>query len=127
MSGFVAPTPTNLFNIAPEVKYISRDLTQFEIDTLTEHERRLKYYTAEANKENKVKEEKNLFINLSIVQIFHNLSQVIISILNELMLINKDTPKSEIFLIFVKNDRLIYLGLLVVLIGLGMYIIDITD
>ena len=125
MTSFITPTQT--FDIRPAPQYVSKQLTQYEIDTLSTEQRRLKYFSDKTNDENNEKTQKETFINLSIVEIFRRLSQVIIAIINDLIIVNKNTPKSEIILIFTKQDRLIYIGLLILIICLSMYIVDITN
>jgi hypothetical protein len=125
------PTATTEFtDERPEVQssrvLSKQQLTQYEIDSMKEEHRRLSYYSDKTNEELITAQDQELFINLSIVSLFQNLSKTIISIINELLEINQDTRLNDIILIFVKGDRLIYLGILLVMIAIAIFIIEIT-
>ena len=83
------------------------------------NQRKLHYFTETTNEEQAQKQEQELFINLSLVSVFRKLSSTIISILNELLMINRQTSFGEIIYIFVKQDRLVYLGILMIMIALA--------
>ena len=104
-----------------------RQLTQFEMDSMRDELRQLHYYSDKTNEELKQTEEQELFINLSLVSLFKNLSVTIISIINELLEITEETQLDDIILIFVKYDRLIYIGFIFIIIALSIYIIDVTS
>jgi hypothetical protein len=105
----------------------SDQLTQFELNTLKQQYRKLKYYSDTADSELAQKEEEKVFINLSLVELFRNLSVVIISIINELLAINDKTTFADLVYIFVREDRLVYLGLLIMMIAFAIYIVRITE
>ena len=124
-------TPSNDFvQIRPEVqssRVVSQpELNDYEIKALEEQQRKLTYFTDTTNRERQIKQEKEVFVNLSLVDLFSKLSSTIIAIINELLGITKDTKFNDILYIFVKEDRLIYIGLLLMLIALCVYLIDIT-
>lgn len=124
-------TPSNDFvKVQPEVqssRVLSQpELNEFEIKSMEEQQRRLKYFTDTTNEEQQQQQEKEVFINLSLVTIFSKLSTTIITIINELLEINNETRFSDIIYIFVKDDRLIYLGILFVIISIAIFLIDIT-
>ena len=125
-------TPSNQFvDVRPEIQN-SRILsqpqaTEFEVRSMEEQQRRLKYFTDTTNEELINQQENELFINLSLVTIFRRLSTTIISIINELLDMDRDTQLSDFVFIFVKEDRLVYIGLLFVMISLSVYLIDITS
>ena len=76
-------------------------------------------------KNRKIKINEN-FLNLSINQIWKNLSNTILSVFNDL--IDKKPKNIESFInIFTKNNRLIYVGLFLILITFVLYFIDITS
>lgn len=124
-------TPSNDFvDVMPEVqssRIISQDeRTEAEMKSMEEQQRRLNYFTTTTNEELQQQQEKEVFINLSLVQLMSKMSATIIAIINELLAITKDTEFSEIIYIFIKEDRLVYLGILLFMIALAVYIIDIT-
>jgi hypothetical protein len=124
-------TPTSEFTEErPEVQssrvLAPTQLSQFEVDSMKQDQRRLTYFSDEANIQNEQKQEDELFINLSLVTLCRNLSATIIAMINDLLAINQNTRLNDIILIFVKGDRLVYLGILMVMIALSIYIVDIT-
>ena len=125
-------TPSNDFvQVQPEVqssRVMSQpELNKFEVKAMEDQQRRLKYFSDTTNEELQEKQEKELFINLSLVALFSKLSSTIISIINELLVIDQDTRFSDLVYIFVKEDRLIYIGMLFILISLAFFLIDITQ
>lgn len=125
-------TPSNDFvEIRPEVqssRFVSQpELNDYEIKALEDQQRKLTYFTDTTNSERQIKQEKEIFVNLSLVDLFSKLSTTIIAIINELLGITKDTQFNDILYIFVKEDRLIYIGLLLMIIALCIYLIDITS
>ena len=95
--------------------------TQFVRNVIKKGKKRIDYFSDRANKE-KSKEVKaeNIF-NLSLKQIFENLSKTLIDLLTDIISGNIYSI-ADIF----KGDRILYLGLLLFLIALGIYIVDIT-
>jgi hypothetical protein len=124
-------TPSNDFvQIRPEVqssRLLSQpQLNEYEIKSMEEQQRRLKYFTDTTNEEQQKTQEQQLFYNLSLANILSKLSSTIISIINELLAINQETQFNDVIYIFVKEDRLIYLGILFIIISIAMYLIDVT-
>ncbi len=78
---------------------------------------RLKYYTIDANKEQDKNAEDNLLMNLSISDVLINLSVTFNKVLNELLEWN--TPIVDIFL---SEDRLMYCGILLVIVSFALWI-----
>lgn len=117
-------TSSNNFIVRPEIQHADSALTQSEISSIEDQQRRLNYFAETAEKENT---NENVFVNLSIKDLLRNFAQTMIHIINELLEINRNTTFNDILLIFIKNDRLISVGLLMVMIGLSIYIIDITS
>lgn len=125
-------TPSNDFvDIRPETqssRVVSpQQVTEYEIKSMEEQQRRLQYFTETTNNERQQAQESEVFINLSLVNLFRNLSTTIIAIINELLAITKDTQFTDIIYIFIKDDRLVYLGLLLIMIALSIYLIDIAS
>ena len=84
------PTPATDFILErPEVQssriLSPQQLTQYEIDSMREEQRRLNYFSDQTNEELLQTQEQELFVNLSLVNLFRNLSMTIISIINELL------------------------------------------
>ena len=87
-----------------------------------------KLYTNSKIETTKLKEEKenNRFYNLSLKNVFDNLITTIVIIINELTIYIKDKDQksnSELLEIFVKNDRLIYVGIFLIIISLMLFFI----
>lgn len=125
-------TPNNDFvQIRPEVqnsRILSQpQLTEFEVKSMEEQQRRLNYFSDKTNEELLEKQEQELFINLSLVNLFNKLSSTIISIINELVEVNKETEFNDIIYIFIRDDRLIYIGILLIIISIGLYLIDVAS
>jgi hypothetical protein len=125
-------TPSNDFvDVRPEVqnsRVLSQpQMTDFEIKSMEDQQRKLDYFTDTTNEELQQQQEQELFTNLSLSTIFSKLAITIITIINELLAITKNTSFSEIVYIFVRDDRLIYLGLLLIMISLAVYLLDITN
>jgi hypothetical protein len=125
-------TPSNDFaQIRPEVQS-SRILSQpqvneHEIQAMEDQRRRLQYFTDTTNEELRQQQEQEVFVNLSIVNLFEKLSTTIITIMNELLALAKDATFNDVLYIFVKEDRLVYIGFLAILVALAIYLIDITS
>lgn len=104
-----------------ELKYMSyqRKVEQHENDQLT-------YYTQRANVEQEQEETGKLFVNLSVKQIIQGLAQTIIDIVNDLVSGEIKDAKGLVA-IFFYGDRMIYLGVLLVLVAFSVYLIDITS
>jgi hypothetical protein len=65
----------------------------------------------------------NLFIHLSIFEILKNTSKTLIKIIDDL-LNYKIYNMKDVLTIFTKDDRLIYLGIIMLFISFSLYIID---
>ena len=90
---------SNFIQERPETqssRILVEQLTQYEIDSLREQQRRLHYYTTKTNEELQHNNDQELFINLSLVSLFRHLSRTIISIINELLAINEETQLNDI-------------------------------
>lgn len=96
-----------------------RKVEQHEKDQLT-------YYTDRANAKKEQEESSKLFVNLSVKQIIQGLSSTIIDIVNDLVSGEVQTFKGLIA-VFFYGDRMIYLGVLLVLLSFTIYLIDITS
>lgn len=80
------------------------------------------------NKENeKIVENKKIF-NLSLKDLFKNTSITLSDLLNDLVVYYNQEHKTlnEFILIFTKQQRLIYLGLLCILLAFSLWLIDVS-
>lgn len=112
-------TPSNQFvTRTPEVQ-MERQMSDYQIKTALAEQKKLKYYTDQANTERYIEGEKEVFINLSLVEIAQNFVRSMIGILNDLTDM-KDISLRQIISILTRDDRLIYLGILFILIGLSL-------
>jgi len=82
------------------------------------------------NKEQVVLNENKKIYNLSFTILFNNAAKVYISILNEISIYfssdNKNKSLNKLGYILTKNDNLLYIGLLVLILSFLLWLIDIT-
>ena len=74
-----------------------------------------------------LKENKNIY-NMSINSLFNKLSIVSMELLEDLTIFinQKNKNINNFFIIFTKDDRLIYVGMLLILLAISLWFIDIT-
>lgn len=70
-----------------------------------------------------IESQQNQIIHMSIYQIYNNMFLEIPKIMNELYRINNT---NDIIIILTKNNRLIYLGIILVLISIFLFFIEIS-
>ena len=72
---------------------------------------------------------KKIIYNLSISEITSNLSKVLFEILNELSLIHKNNNVNfrNYIEVFIKDDRMIYTGILFILLALAIFFIFVSS
>ena len=114
----------NLSNILKNESIIT--LNDYEKYKLNEEYNKL--YTNSKIETTELKEEKenNRFYNLSLKKVFDNLITTIVIIINELTVYIKDKDKlskQDLIEIFVKDDRLIYVGIFLIIISLLLFFI----
>lgn len=75
----------------------------------------------------KIKDNKNIY-NLSINILLQNLSTVTMNIIEDITIFinEKDKSINKFFIIFTKDDRLLYVGILLIIISLSLWFIDIS-
>ena len=83
---------------------------------------KLTYYTEKAKEETDKTQEENLFINLSISQIMKNIARTFIDIMNDLV---REGPR-DLIRILGREDRMIYVGIIILFITFCIYLVDIT-
>ena len=86
----------------------------------------LTYYTDRTNQSQESEERDKLFINLSVTEILRGISRTFIDIINEFVT-GKVYNVSSLLTTFFSGDRMIYVGILFVMIGYAMYIIDLAS
>ena len=81
----------------------------------------------ENEKQKEIKKNENIY-DMSLNNLFKNLSKVSISLVEDLSIyINqKDKNINNFFIIFTKDDRLIYVGILFLLLSMSLWFIDIS-
>ena len=101
--------------------------TNFTQQSRQNEEKMLKYYTDKANYEATQQQENQQIINLSLVEIAAKISQTAIAVINELVDPEKPKDLNGLITILFKEDRMVYIGITVILLSLGVYLIDITS
>lgn len=101
--------------------------TNFEKQALDREDRKIKYYTDKTNNEQERSTQHQYILNLSLSEIAANISLTFIAVINDLVnpAISKD--RNGLLTIFFKETRMIYIGLTILLVSFGLYVIDITS
>lgn len=101
--------------------------SNFEQQALDREDKTLKYYTDKANSNQDSDVQHQYILNLSLSEIAANISVTFIAVINDL--VNPSTRKdlNGLLNIFFKENRMIYIGLTILLISFGLYVIDITS
>lgn len=114
------------FGIASNSKEVAENFS----DPLIKEQQKLKYYTTKDNKELANKEAKKTIENMSITEIFKNISLTFNAIIGEILNMDNDGVPMTVYnvlSIFFKEDRALYIGLVILLTCVGIFIIDITS
>lgn len=114
-------------NFAIEPK--DEEVAQQYSDPLIKEQQKLKYYTTKDNEENKNKEAKRTIENMTITEVFQNISLTFNKIIGELLNMEKDNISVTVYNvlnIFLKEDRALYIGIVILLTCIGIFIIDVT-
>jgi hypothetical protein len=117
----------NLSNILKNESVIT--LNDYEKYKLKEEYNKLYTNSNIANNEINEKKYNERFYNISIKDVFNNLIKTLVDILNELSnyIENKNKDKRELLEIFIKNERLIYVGIFLIIISLMLFFINISS
>jgi hypothetical protein len=102
-------------------------LTDYQKLKLSEQYDKLYNLSRIENRKRYIENQKNLFYNLSIHDLVVNFSNDMIDIVNELtnfIMNNTNKNINNFMAIFVKNTRLIHVGLLFIFISLMLYFIS---
>lgn len=94
-------------------------------ETIDLENEKLKHYTIEANSDKEEETESKIIYNMTVVEIFRKLSQTINAVINELF--EPGLTARKFVETLVKEDRLIYIGILILIVMFGLYIVDITS
>tara|TARA_B110000037_G_scaffold110050_1_gene127264 strand:- start:162 stop:554 length:393 start_codon:yes stop_codon:yes gene_type:complete len=123
----------NLNNKDKNSKYITKGDFDFQYSDyqklkLAEQYNELYLKQYNINKENDKIIENSKIFNLSLNDLFKNTSNVFSNLLNDIVIfINQDKKTvNEFFIIFTQKERLIYIGLLCVLLAFSMWLIDVS-
>jgi hypothetical protein len=114
------------FAIEPKDQAIAEQYS----DPLIKEQQKLNYYTVKENKENSKREAKRTIENMNIIEIFQNISITFNKIIGEILNMESDgmtVTVYNILNIFFKEDRALYIGLVILLTALGIFIVDITS
>jgi hypothetical protein len=88
---------------------------------------KLTYYAEKTNAASAQEKTENLFIHLSLRQIMMNISNTFIGIMNDILNPADPATPRDYLSIISKDDRLIYVGIIVVFIAFCLYLVDITS
>ena len=113
------------FAIEPKDEQVAQQYS----DPLIKEQQKLKYYTNKDNEENKNKETKRTIESMTIMEVFQNISLTFNKIIGELLNMEKDNISVTVYNvleIFLKEDRALYIGIVILLTCIGIFIIDIT-
>ena len=114
------------FAIEPKDESVAQQYS----DPLMREQQKLKYYTDKDNEENKNKEAKRTIENMTIMEVLQNISLTFNAIIGEILNMEKNNVSVtayNVLDIFFKNDRPLYIGLVILLTCIGIFIIDVTS
>lgn len=112
------------------IEPINQEVAQQYSDPLIKEQQKLKYYTKKDNEENANKEVKRTIENMTIMEVFQNISLTFNAIMGELLNMEKDNVSVtayNVLNIFLKDDRALYIGIVILLTCIGIFIIDVTS
>ena len=103
------------------------NMTDFEKNAVINEYKKTKYLSAIGNTEQIVMEEHKMFYNQSIVEIMKKLSDAIIGILTELTDKSLEKTRINVIKIFTKEDRLIYIGIFLLIIAICIFLMFVAS
>ena len=103
--------------------------SQYQKEKMNEEYSKLNFNSNAENIRRNEEKMNERFYNLSLKKLFKNASNSYIKILNELSLLfnRKNVTFNEVITIFVAKDRLVYIGLLFVILAICFSFITITN
>lgn len=114
------------FAIEPKDEEVAKQYS----DPLIKEQQKLKYYTNKDNEEIKNKEAKKTIENMTVTEVFQNISLTFNAIIGEVLNMEKNNVSVTVYNvldIFLKEDRPLYIGLVILLTCIGIFIIDVTS
>jgi hypothetical protein len=106
------------------------DYTDYEKLKINEQYNKLYANTYETNKQNVASYENKKIYNLSLSQLANKASHVYITILNDFSIYfskeNKNKSMNQFGNILVKDDNLLFIGLLLLILSFLLWVIDVT-
>ena len=105
------------------------DYSNYEKLKIAEQYNKLYSNTYEVNKNKYTLEANNKIFNIDTKNFLKKTSQVYINIINDisLYLASDDKSLNKLGVIFTKNDNLIYIGILFIILSFFIWLIDITS
>ena len=105
------------------------DYSNYEKLKIAEQYNKLYSNTYEVNKNKYTLEANNKVFNIDTKNFLKKSSQVYINIINDisLYLASNDKSLNKLGIIFTKNDNLIYIGILFIILSFFLWLIDITS
>jgi hypothetical protein len=103
--------------------------SDYEKKMISRQYNKLYQMSEDVNNENKKKFDNKKFYNLSFGQLGTNLSISSMEILNEFVVYMKDENQdiNDLFIIFTRGHRLIYVGLILIILSIFLYFVDVSS
>ena len=121
------PTDTSSVSILKDDFLLTR--TDYEKEMINRQYNKL--YFNSLNDTNKLAKEKEnqIIYNLSLKQIFQNTSDTLIKIMNEYAMLIKDSDKNynKYVEVLVKDDRMIYVGIIFIVLAMMIFFIFVSS
>ena len=112
-------------------KDFTLDITDYEKLKIAEQYNKLYTNIYETNKENTALKENKKIFNMSIKELVNKSGQVYISLINDLSIFFQDGEEyiniNKLGAILTKEDNLLYIGILILIIAFFLWIIQITS
>tara|TARA_B110000495_G_C22632024_1_gene375863 strand:- start:76 stop:465 length:390 start_codon:yes stop_codon:yes gene_type:complete len=123
----IEPSDTSQVSILKDNFLI--DKTDYEKEMINKQYNKL--YFNSLNESNQMKKAKNekIIYNLSLSQIFQNMSNVIVQVLNEYSILIKDKDRNynKYVEVLIKEDRMIYVGIIFIILALMIFFIFVSS
>lgn len=105
------------------------DKTDYEKEKINQQYNTLYFNSFKDTLDLEKEKASTVIYNLSIKDIAQNLSKVLFQIINELTVLhhNNNSNVREYIEVFIKDDRLIYTGILFILLGLAVFFIFVSS
>jgi hypothetical protein len=123
----IEPSDTSQVSILKDNFLI--DKTDYEKEMINKQYNKLYFNSLnESNQMEKTKNEKIIY-NLSLSQIFQNMSNVIVQVLNEYSILIKDKDRNynKYVEVLIKEDRMIYVGIIFIILALMIFFIFVSS